>query len=178
MYTCIGLPLGVALHTYAPPTTPCPHPNPNSFPGFRKSAAHQRMVGHLARSPEFVPLDPLEVLADPDMRHYFMLYLMAARKHATLRCYLDMERFVQPRVAELEALLKRGDVESARAKRAVTQLLQAALRVFSLYLCNGSYMEVALRPLTHLDHWLRGMLNSRADIARIQRRACKLATSA
>ena len=136
------------------------------------------MVGHLARSPEFIPLDLLEVLADPDMRHYFMLYLMAARKHAALRCYLDMERFVKPKVRELEALLKKGDVESERAKRAVTQLLQAALRVFSLYLCNGSYMEVALRPLTRLNHWLRGMLNSRADIARIQRRACKLAASA
>lgn len=59
----------------------------------------------------------------------------------------------------------------------MTQLLQAALRVFSLYLCNGSYMEVTrLRPLTRLTHWLRGMLNSRGDIARIQRRACKLAT--
>lgn len=59
----------------------------------------------------------------------------------------------------------------------MTRLLQAVLRVFSLYLCNGSYMEVTLRPLTRLNHWLRGMLNSRADIARIQRRACKLATS-
>jgi len=63
------------------------------------------------------------------------------------------------------------------ARQAVTQLLQATLRVFSLYLCNGSYMEVTLRPLTRLNHWLRDMLNSRADIARIQRRACKLATS-
>jgi len=52
---------------------------PHSFLGFRKSVAHQRMVGHLARSPEFVPLDPMEVLADDDMRHYFMLYLMSAR---------------------------------------------------------------------------------------------------
>lgn len=39
------------------------------------------------------------------------------RKHATLRCYLDMERFVKPKVHELEALLKNGDVDSERAKR-------------------------------------------------------------
>lgn len=127
----------------------------NSFPGFRKSTAHQRMVGFLARSPEFVSLDPMDVLADDDMRHYFMLYLMstrcgivtweragrvcvcglwisskagclthpfayfvgARRKHATLRCYLDMERFVKPRVHELEALLKNADVDSEGAKR-------------------------------------------------------------
>lgn len=60
----------------------------------------------------------------------------------------------------------------------MTELLQAALRVFSLYLCaNGSYMAVTLRPLTRLTRWLRGMLNSHGDIPRIQRRARKLATS-
>lgn len=49
------------------------------FPGFHKSTAHQRMLGFLARSPELVPLDPMDVLADDDMRHYFMLYLMSNR---------------------------------------------------------------------------------------------------
>lgn len=39
------------------------------------------------------------------------------RKHAALRCYLDMERFVKPQAQELEALLKMGDVDSDRAKR-------------------------------------------------------------
>lgn len=37
------------------------------------------MVGHLARSPEFIPLDPSEVLEDDDMLQYFMLYLMSTR---------------------------------------------------------------------------------------------------
>jgi len=148
-----------------------------SYPGFRKSAAHHKMIGYLSRSPEFIPLKPLEVLEDDDMLQYFMLYLMQARKHATLRCYLDMERFVKPRVAALEALLNQGLVGSDKAKQAVTALMQAVLRVFSLYLCNGSYMEVTLRPLIRLNQWLRSVLNSRTDIARIQRRACKLATS-
>jgi len=148
-----------------------------SFPRFRESLVHYRMVGYLSQSPEYVPLHPLEVLQNDDMLQFFMLYLMQARKHASLRCYLDMERFVKPRVAAVEDLLRRGLVASEKAKQAVKTLMQAVLRVFSLYLCNGSYMEVTLRPLSRLNQWLRSVLNSRADIARIQRRACKLAAS-
>lgn len=56
----------------------------------------------------------------------------------------------------------------------IISILQGALRVHSLYLSNGSYMELSLRPLTHLNTWLRAVLAARTDISRIQRRASKL----
>lgn len=50
-----------------------------SFQRFRRSRSYLRMVGFLSRSPEFVPLEVSEVLGDPDMLQFFMLFLMANR---------------------------------------------------------------------------------------------------
>lgn len=136
---------------------------------------------------------------------------VGVRRHAALRCYLDMDRLVKPRVAALEQLIKEGRAETDKAKevghayrqtdrrlvcvrltegglpapvpvllllllQVVVWVLQGALRVHSLYLSNGSYMELPLKPLTHLQNWLRAVLAARPDIARIQRRASKLSS--
>jgi hypothetical protein len=52
--------------------------------------------------------------------------LIGCRRHAALRCYLDIDRIVRPRVAALEALIKEGKAETEKGREVCGHRTHAA----------------------------------------------------